>query len=555
MSPPLFARFLICAALLITTACTSSSPSPSSSLGAMPELFQVEPTPDRDTLQRTGNAYLNRLLANPVHEQVTLIKMTPALITGQTQDLAVTLPDGETAQFHLRDFTNITAGIDGWVGYKASDWKKKNAPASDTEIDNDPFYYLSVAREGDTLVGSLIVDGQSYRIDNIGAGQHVLIKMDESKLPKEAEPIQSPHAMGVVDNTIGNVPQSAQSYIRVMFLATNQRKAASPNFKLELANALNDANQYMINSRVNITYELAGYYEGAYDEAGRSYSQQLNDLGNAQPFAAQVLSKRAALRAHLVSMYTTANASCGMAYRPASKASAHSVITCLGSLGHEMGHNLGATHNWDSGDAEGNPPYMYGYRYTGTPRFRTQMSYDCVTGGTCPRVAYHSNPRLTYKGVVLGTAAHHDVARLFNERREEVEGFYPTVHGVLAIEDNAELGTISCAAPFGLTSISFFVCGYSNQFWKIEQHDNTNLSKIVAADGRCLTVGLLEVISLGLCRSQPNSLWRVVQYPGDKLEIRDAYDQCLGMTAVNAALKLSRCDNSSSQRWIRHAVL
>lgn len=399
----------------------------------MPELFQVEPTPDRDTLQRTGNAYLNRLLANPAHEQVTLIKMTPALITGQTQDLAVTLPDGETAQFHLRDFTNITAGIDGWVGYKASDWKKKNAPASDTEIDNDPFYYLSVAREGDTLVGSLIVNGQPYRIDNIGAGQHVLIKVDESKLPKEAEPVQAPQEAGVVDSTIGRVPQSAHSTIRVMFLATNQRKAASPNYKLELANALNDANQYMINSRVNITYQLAGYYEGAYDESGRSYSQQLNDIGNAQPFAAQVLSRREALRADLVSMYSTASAYCGLAYRPASKATAHSVITCVSSLGHEMGHNLGATHNWEPGDAEGEPPYMYGYRYTGTPRFRTQMAYDCTSGGSCPRVAYHSNPRLTYQGVALGTAAHHDVARRFNERRETVEGFYPPVYAPITL--------------------------------------------------------------------------------------------------------------------------
>lgn len=427
MSPPLFAKFLMCAALLITTACTSSLPSPSSSLGTMPELFQVQPTPDRDTLQRTGNDYLNRLLANPAYEQVTLIKLTPALITGQTQDLAVTLPDGKTAQFQLRDFTTITTGIDGWVGYKASDWKKRNAPTSETEIDNDPFYYLSVAREGDTLVGSLIVDGQPYRIDNIGAGQHVLIKVDESKLPKEAEPVQAPQEAGIVDNTIGKVPQSAHSTIRVMFLATNQRKAASPNYKLELANALNDANQYMINSRVNITYDLAGYYEGAYNEAGRTHSQQLNDIGNAQPFAEQVLKRREALRADLVSMYSTVGSVCGIAFRPASKSNAHSLISCLSSLGHEMGHNLGATHNWDPGDAEGNPPYMYGYRHASAPRFRTQMSYDC-SGGSCPRVAYHSNPQLTYQGVVLGTTAHHDVARRFNERRETVEDFYPPVY-------------------------------------------------------------------------------------------------------------------------------
>lgn len=103
----------------------------------------------------------------------------------------MSLPDGKTAQFHLRDFTTLKSGIDSWVGYKPSAWKATHA-ASASEIDYDPFYYLSMVREGDKLVGNLIVEGQRYRLDSIGSGRYVLIKVDESKLPPDGEPLVAP---------------------------------------------------------------------------------------------------------------------------------------------------------------------------------------------------------------------------------------------------------------------------------------------------------------------------------------------------------------------------
>lgn len=417
MNRPNITSFLACAGLLMATACSMAATPSGASGSAAPQLFALEPTPDRSTLQRTGNDYLKRLLTDPANEQVTLIKLAPALVNNQTQDLAVTLPDGTSAQFHLRDFNTITDGIQGWVGYKASTWKQVHTSSS-AEIDNDPQYYLSLAREGDTLVGSIIADGQHYRIDQAGPGQHVLIKVDASKMPKEAEPRQVEHA-DAVDETIGKVPQSGHSVIRILFLATDQRKAASPNYKLELAKAVNDANQYLRNSQVDMTYELAGYYEGSYDETDRAYKQQLDDIRLAQPFAEAVLSRREELRAHVVSMYSTAPQFCGMAWLSASKAQAHSVISCPGSLAHELGHNMGVNHGWVPGDPVRNPPYMHGYKRTATPALHTIM---ITSHGAIP---YFSNPRLTYQGVALGTVANHDAARRFNERRETVENFYP----------------------------------------------------------------------------------------------------------------------------------
>lgn len=418
-------RILLCLGMMLVTASSmAASPSENEKSGGLP-LYKLEPTPDRTSLQRDGSDYLKRLLKDPANKQITLIDINTALINDKTQALTVTLPNGKSADFRLRDYDTLAEGMQGWVGYKASTWKASHAPSSPEEIDHDPLYYLSLVRAGDVLIGSAIVDGERYRIDNIGSGQHVLIKVDESKLPPEGEPLEPEPASGEVAHaTSANHPQASHSIIRVLFIATNQRKAASPFYMLELGHALNNANQYMKNSQVNVTFELAGFYEGPYNETGRSYRQQLEDIRSAQPFAGAVLKERDRLRAHLVSMYSTASEFCGMAWINPGAAQAHSVITCASSLAHELGHNFGADHNWDAGDKVRNPPYQYGYRYTGTPRFRTQMSYDC-SGGVCPRIAYWSNPRLTYHAMRLGTVEHHDVARRFNEQRGKIEGFYP----------------------------------------------------------------------------------------------------------------------------------
>ena len=78
------------------------------------------------------------------------------------------------------------------------------------------------------------------------------------------------------------------------------------------------------------------------------------------------------------------------------------------------------------------------------------MAYDCTP--TCPRIPYHSNPRLTYQNAALGTVEHHDAARRFNERRETVENFYPPFRGIeLTLYSDTEFRGNSCfvAIPFG----------------------------------------------------------------------------------------------------------
>lgn len=117
-----------------------------------------------------------------------------------------------------------------------------------------------------------------------------------------------------------------------------------PNYKIELAQALQNANQYLINSKVDAVYELSDIYDSDYDETGKSPQTQLSDMKADKPFGAKIHIEREKGRADLVSMLSTFSIYCGIANLTASVERAFSAISCFGSLGHELGHNMGAGH-------------------------------------------------------------------------------------------------------------------------------------------------------------------------------------------------------------------
>lgn len=418
-------RFCLVAQMLFVAGCNLSPALPTSEVEQSATLFELEGARERQSLQALSQKpgvypYLTTLLNDPATQQIQQVDVRPFTVAPETKTLVVQLAKDKTVRYQLRRADPPAPGMIGWVGDVSSDRRQRFTASS--EMDFDPLNWVSLVREGDKVVGDIHVDGQLYRLAYVGDGQHVLMKIDESKLPPEAEPLVDPESAKA--DSSSKQPQSAHSIIRLLLVSTMQSRALNPDYRLSFAQALQDANQYMINSRVAITYEVAGFYDGVYDETGRTYKQLLDDMRLSQPFAGDLLNERDRLKADLVSMYTTGREFCGKAWVTASKAQGHSVISCFGALAHEIGHNLGAQHNWHEGDPIGKPAYMYGYRHiTGTPRFSTQMSYGC--NPACPQIAYHSNPNITYKNIPVGTFEHHDVARRFNERRETVENFCP----------------------------------------------------------------------------------------------------------------------------------
>ena len=98
---------------------------------------------------------------------------------------------------------------------------------------------------------------------------------------------------------------------------------------------------------------------------------------------------------------------------------------------HEVGHNLGCSHDRDNA-SWARFPYAYGYKAP-SGAFRTVMAYgtDC---SPCPLVPHFSNPNVTYggeaTGVVQTSPESADNAATISFTRTEMARFRATVYGV-----------------------------------------------------------------------------------------------------------------------------
>ncbi len=410
-------KFCLLGAVFLFGGCTASDPTNYLDSSA-DTLFQIKPDQNLAALERQSGTdqYLKLLLSVAEDAEVKEVQVNPGLVSKDTAMLSMPLTDGRTVSFKLSRSDSVASGMVGWVGDLPSN--RRQLYPSPAEIDMDPLNWVSLVSDGNLVVGDIRVDGQLYRLTAVGKGQQVLVKVDESKLPPEAAPISAP-VQPQGNTTSLTAPLSSKSTIRVLLVTTQESRALFPNYKIELAQALQNANQYMINSKVDAVYELSGIYDSDYSEAGIDAETQLRSMMADKPLGAKIDIERQKARADLVSMLSTFSNYCGLAYTPAKKETAVSTISCFGALAHELGHNMGATHNHEEERPE-LPSYAYGYKHT-APNFHTHMK---TSHGAIP---YFSNPRLQYQGVPIGTVDKNDVARTFNERRDVVENFYPTL--------------------------------------------------------------------------------------------------------------------------------
>lgn len=416
MTCALWKYCLTASTLALLTAWTPLSLAATSNTDA---LFSLQPAKTRQALGQTPGAapYLKKLLNDPASEEVRLVDVNPAHVAASSKTLSVPLPEGGSVRFNLIRINNAQAGMTGWIGDVPSDRKQRLPSAS--EIGMDPFNWVSLIRDGDNVVGDIHVKGQAYRLEPVGGGLHTLVKVDVTKLPPEGEPLRvarSPSAtQGATTST-----SSARRHSTIRLLLVNSKESRElPSWTARHIQQIQNANLYMQNSDVAITFEVAGFLDADYsDNTGDSTIDMLKHMqSTSHPLGVAIAAERDRLRADLVNLMVDNSSDnvCGRANLTASKETAMSVTECYSSIAHEIGHNLGALHGWEAGREV---PYMFGYENP-SKTFHTMM---LTSHGAIP---YFSNPRLTYEGEPIGTVEREDVARRFNERREAVENFYP----------------------------------------------------------------------------------------------------------------------------------
>jgi Metallo-peptidase family M12/K319L-like, PKD domain len=341
---------------------------------------------------------------------------------------------------------------------------------SPTEIPIDPFNTVTLVRHDNYIHGLIRREGDTYEIIPVENNEYAIIKVDTQKLPREDEPVPADQSSLSEDNNAPS-PHRTHSTIRVMVAVTNQARQNDQDIVGRVAEAFRLANEANENSHVAITFENAGIMYPNYDETGTfdDMSKQVRNVNDSQ-LGAPVHAFREEHRADLVVMLVENDDLCGSAPNEAKKESAFSVVNrkCAInklSFAHEMGHNLGVSHDIDTYCAAcrpfKTPRYIHGYaQYRAAPRWRTIMSYDDVCPSkNCPKINFWSNPSLTWNGLHMGSAACQDVVRRLNERREIVEDFYPPPERALPPVAQA---TATPASVSGETQVSLDGSASSN---------------------------------------------------------------------------------------------
>ncbi len=193
--------------------------------------------------------------------------------------------------------------------------------------------------------------------------------------------------------------------------------------------AVDAANQAFANSGVNAAYRLVRTAESAHSDTG-NINTDLSWL--ASDAATATLRNEAG--ADLVSLVVeNGGGYCGVGYVMRSPgpgfASAGFQVTARNcavgnlSFAHEHGHNLGLEHDAANGPAATAASYPWSFGHLVNGVFRTVMSYASACPNGCTRVAYFSNPNVSYLGYPTGVANVSDNARSANATVSIVSAF------------------------------------------------------------------------------------------------------------------------------------
>jgi|GEM_PF-115444 len=283
------------------------------------------------------------------------------------------------------------------------------------------------AEVGNAVAGTIRHRGRLYKLMPGAGGNATLAEVDGS------DPLPSGHmpdplaGLRILPDTIGEgetgsiggESTGSESIVDVLVAFSPEAKAANggeDGIEAVITLAVAETNQAYLNSQAPVQLRLVGTVETVESESG-SMSTDLGRLASTTDgHLDDVLVEREALGADVVSLIVHTGDYCGVGYQmgmlhPAYAEYAFNVVkddcaTGYYSLGHEVGHNLGLSHD-HANATSGVFPYSFGYQEP-TGAFRTVMAYTC-TGG-CTRIQHFSNPEISYDGQLTGVYDYADNA-------------------------------------------------------------------------------------------------------------------------------------------------
>ncbi len=388
------------------------------------------PLENRERIADPGEL-LRQVVADPANARIEIVSARADLANESNLMIRLNLPGGIVASATRTGFERMESGNEVWTGQISFASNARVDDSNPTALDA-ALNTIILVRSGDTLMGTIRIGGELYRLVPIDGGAHALIEVDQTRfLPDEDEAgykemMTSPHNEQFLDKAGNQI--KAISTIRVLVAFGPAATSAIGNEQQATDLAFAEANQALSATNTDVRFQQAGAIVYFTQSESTNYSTMLNRLTNlSDGYYDTIGSQRNSNTADLVAYVGPASATlCGQAAGIAtSSGSAYFVMSpsCLSgnfTFVHEAGHVVGTRHDNDPTTS----PYAYGHGYVmSSINRRTVMAVNNGPCSSCTRIGAFSSPNYTLSGVTIGTTSTNDNNRVWRTRGATVAAF------------------------------------------------------------------------------------------------------------------------------------
>jgi hypothetical protein len=282
------------------------------------------------------------------------------------------------------------------------------------EVENS--HVILVYDQG-VLIGKVGTPQSIYRVRYLGDGLQAVEQINLSAMPDELPPIPVFNAKDIAPKAASAADDG--SVIDVLVVYTEQARSSAGGIvaiENEIKLAVTEANISYANSGINQRLVLTHMAEVTYTETGNANTDLTRLALTSDGYMDEVHPWRDIYHADNVHLVTQISG-CGLGYLMTSVSlgfedtafslSNRDCLTGNYTLPHELGHNMGARHDWYMDNAT--TPYTHAHGFANPAgMWRTVMAYNnlCDDAGIfCTRLLYWSNPDVDFGGTAMGVPA------------------------------------------------------------------------------------------------------------------------------------------------------